>query len=146
MSSLGTVVGGGEDRLYDLEVINGFARYLFWGLPPGSFESACIEGNYAAAFNHAHPSLKQQGTRIWGSPVQQDIVANMIEFTSRHLPEFARGDYQVQMAWCRGGGLSKRSDYRTLFRLSQEDNWIDACFLRMKVKVDWLTGDYLNID
>lgn len=145
----GFEIGLADDDLreYDYTIVQGFSRYLCFGLPPGSFEGACIAGEYYLAESKASAGLRSRTSSTHPGSSPQDIVANLIEFVDENLPEMCRGGPLSQMQWCRKGGLKGVSaDQRMLVKLSMKYDWITPALKGQNLLFNWATGDYEIIE
>lgn len=141
----GNDFGYRSDKLYDVNIIAGFARYLCFGLPPGGFEGTCIAGDYQLAMQRAHNSLRPRPSAAGGGfagTASEDIVANMIEFVELNFPEESRGGPLTMMRWMQHDGLSTNKDARVLYKLGHDVRWIDQVLDRVGLDFDWETGSY----
>lgn len=137
-----------SDKLYDLNIIAGFARFLCLGLPPGGFEGACLTGDYDLAIQRASPFLRPRvPVKPHYSPgtAREDIVGNLIEFAQLNIPEVARGGPLSQLRWMKVGGLSGDPDARILYKLGHDVRWIKSILRTYGIDFDWETGHYKSI-
>lgn len=141
----GSDFGYRSDKLYDINIIAGFARYICFGLPPGGFEGTCIAGDYELATNRAHNSIRPRPAIAaggFGGTASEDIVANLIEFAKDTIPEEGRGGPLSMMRWMQKDGLSKDKDARVLYKLGHDVRWINQILERSGLDFDWETGEY----
>jgi hypothetical protein len=137
--------GYNSDKLYDINIIAGFARYICFGLPPGGFEGTCIAGDYELATHRASQSIRPRPSVAGGGmagTATEDIVANMIEFAKDNIPEEGRGGPLTMMRWMQKDGLSKDKDARLLYKLGHDVRWINQALHRTGLDFDWETGEY----
>lgn len=144
----GNDFGYRSDKLYEINVIAGFARYICFGLPPGGFEGTCIAGDYDLASQRAHNSIRPRPSIAGGGfagTANEDIVANMIEFAKDNIPEAGRGGPLSMMRWMQHDGLSTDKDARILYKLGHDVRWINQVLARVGLEFDWEEGSYSPI-
>jgi hypothetical protein len=89
----------GQTARIDIGVTEALARYLAFGIDPGSLGMALLRGDRAAAYETAHPLLDAEHNTY-----AEDVVATMFEVTESAIPVFARGDDIGR--WMKHKGLS----------------------------------------
>jgi hypothetical protein len=85
-------------------VIDALMRYVVFGFIPGSFGEALLRQDAVDAKARAHPLI------------DDETIADMLEWTARSIPECIRGDIAE---WCAVGGLhGSEPAVWVLFRLA----------------------------
>ncbi len=82
----------GQTAVIDLGVMEALARYLAYGLDPGSFGKALLRGDTEEAYRCAHPLLHREEDQELGGRELVDIIPTMLLFTESAIPAFARGE------------------------------------------------------
>lgn len=110
----------GQTAHIDIGVTESLARWLAFGIDPGSFGMALLKGDRAAAYEAAHPVLHEVENQREGNQPAEDIVATMFQVTESAIPSFARGEYIER--WQQHKGLSKAPEsIKTMLKLSIEN-------------------------
>lgn len=136
----------GDDLFYDLIMLNVLAKYVVFGLHPGTFGAALLCSDVhrlpglasftnpsLAELQHATDKdtyLKNRGQKVW---------LNMLNFVEENVHPICRGDGKKLFNWMDHDGLSGCSkDVLVLFKLSSTEYWfIDHLLDHEKAMFDW---------